>query len=88
MHLQVKCLTLFVTHYLLLGELEVKYPKMVGNFHMAYVEAEESSELVLIVVLYYISYVLTLALENLEQSTTHGLEVLKCMQVNAGLSAA
>lgn len=41
----MKCLTLFVTHYPLLGELETKYPGAVGNFHMAYVEAEGSSKL-------------------------------------------
>ena len=45
MPVQVKCLTLFVTHYPLLGELETKHPGAVGNFHMAYVEAEEFSEL-------------------------------------------
>ena len=42
--LQVKSFVLFVTHYPLLAELEPKYPGMVANFHMAYVEVEESSE--------------------------------------------
>ena len=37
-------MTLFVTHYPLLAELEQQFPAAVGNFHMAYVEAEESSE--------------------------------------------
>lgn len=42
--IQVKCFVLFVTHYPLLADLEPKYPQMVANFHMAYVEVEESSE--------------------------------------------
>ena len=41
---QVKSLVLFVTHYPLLAELEQKYPQTVANFHMAYVEVEDSSE--------------------------------------------
>ena len=40
---QVKSFILFVTHYPLLAELEPKYPETVANFHMAYVEVEESS---------------------------------------------
>ena len=41
---QVKSLVLFLTHYPLLAELEQKYPQTVANFHMAYVEVEDSSE--------------------------------------------
>ena len=41
--LQVKCMVLFVTHYPVLAKLEEAYPSSVGNFHMAYFEAEESS---------------------------------------------
>ena len=41
--LQVKALTLFVTHYPLLAEMESTYPGTVGNFHMSYVEAETTS---------------------------------------------
>ena len=37
---QVKSLTLFVTHYPLLAQLERLYPGTAGNFHMSYVEAE------------------------------------------------
>jgi DNA mismatch repair ATPase MutS len=39
----VKSFVLFVTHYPLLAELEPKYPQIIANFHMAYVEVEESS---------------------------------------------
>ena len=40
---QVKSLTLFVTHYPVLAQLEATFPGTVGNFHMAYVEAETTS---------------------------------------------
>ena len=40
---QVKSLTLFVTHYPVLAQLETTFPGTVGNFHMAYVEAETTS---------------------------------------------
>lgn len=33
---QVKSLTLFVTHYLPLCELEKTFPSHVGNYHMAF----------------------------------------------------
>ena len=36
----MKSLTLFVTHYPLLAQLERLYPGAAGNFHMSYVEAE------------------------------------------------
>lgn len=42
--LQVKALTLFVTHYPVLAEMESTYPGTVGNFHMAYVEADTASQ--------------------------------------------
>ncbi|KAK4302835.1 hypothetical protein Pmani_025093 [Petrolisthes manimaculis] len=38
---QVKCLTIFVTHYLPLTEFEELYPSNVGNFHMAFIVSEE-----------------------------------------------
>ncbi len=41
---QVKCMTLFVTHYPLLANLEQSYPQLVGNFHMAYMSTEDSSK--------------------------------------------
>lgn len=34
--LQVRCLTLFVTHYPPLCELEKLYPCHVGNYHMSF----------------------------------------------------
>ena len=42
--LQVKSFVLFVTHYPLLSELEGQYPQSVANFHMAYVEVEDTSK--------------------------------------------
>ena len=42
--LQVKSLVLFVTHYPLLTELEQRYPLIVANYHVAYVEVEDSSK--------------------------------------------
>ena len=41
---QINSFVLFVTHYPLLAELESKYPLSVANFHMAYVEVEDSGE--------------------------------------------
>lgn len=41
---QVKCLTIFVTHYLPLTEFEELYPKHVGNFHMSFLVHEEEEE--------------------------------------------
>ncbi|XP_039615196.1 DNA mismatch repair protein Msh3 isoform X3 [Polypterus senegalus] len=41
---QVKSLTLFVTHYPLLCELEKQYPKNVSNFHMAFLLNEPESK--------------------------------------------
>nr|XP_045583602.1 DNA mismatch repair protein Msh3-like [Procambarus clarkii]XP_045583603.1 DNA mismatch repair protein Msh3-like [Procambarus clarkii]XP_045583604.1 DNA mismatch repair protein Msh3-like [Procambarus clarkii]XP_045583605.1 DNA mismatch repair protein Msh3-like [Procambarus clarkii]XP_045583606.1 DNA mismatch repair protein Msh3-like [Procambarus clarkii] len=38
---QVKCLTIFVTHYLPLTEFELLYPECVGNFHMSFIVNEE-----------------------------------------------
>ena len=35
---QVRSLTLFVTHYPVLAQLESTFPGAVGNFHMSYVE--------------------------------------------------
>jgi len=37
---QLKCFTLFVTHYPQLGKLQDEYPRQVANFHMAFVAAE------------------------------------------------
>lgn len=37
-------MTLFVTHYPLLAELEEKHVGLAANYHMAYVESETSSE--------------------------------------------
>lgn len=41
--LQVKCMTLFVTHYPPLCELEHLYPQHVGNYHMAFLLNEPES---------------------------------------------
>jgi DNA mismatch repair protein MSH3 len=38
---QVKCLTLFVTHYPSLAELAVRLPKDMSCYHMAFVEQED-----------------------------------------------
>ena len=35
-NLQVRCLTLFVTHYPMLAEFQRLYPDVVGNFHMSF----------------------------------------------------
>lgn len=37
---QIKCFTLFVTHYPLLALLEYHYPQTVANFHMSHVETQ------------------------------------------------
>jgi hypothetical protein len=34
--LQIRCLTLFVTHYPLLANLSVLFPRVVENYHMAF----------------------------------------------------
>ncbi|XP_069483651.1 DNA mismatch repair protein Msh3 isoform X2 [Ambystoma mexicanum] len=41
---QVACLTLFVTHYPPVCELEKVYPKYVGNYHMAFLVTEDESD--------------------------------------------
>lgn len=41
--LQVESLTLFVTHYPSVCELEKMYPEKVGNYHMAFLVNEEES---------------------------------------------
>ena len=41
---QVKCLTLFVTHYPLISQLESKYPSATANFHMAYIPVEDAGK--------------------------------------------
>ena len=41
---QVKSLTLFVTHYPVLAQIEDTFPGTVGNFHMAYVETETTGQ--------------------------------------------
>ena len=41
---QVKCLTLFVTHYPLIGDLQKCFPSAVANYHMAYLQVEDSSQ--------------------------------------------
>ena len=35
-HAQIQCMTLFVTHYPLLANLSVVFPREVGNYHMAF----------------------------------------------------
>ena len=42
--LQVKCLTLFVTHYPVLSELEQLYPDSVANYHMSFCMLDETGE--------------------------------------------
>ncbi|KAG7154788.1 DNA mismatch repair protein Msh3-like [Homarus americanus] len=41
---QVKCLTIFVTHYLPLTEFEKLYPDHVGNFHMSFIVHEKEDD--------------------------------------------
>ncbi|XP_071168797.1 DNA mismatch repair protein Msh3-like isoform X1 [Mytilus edulis] len=41
---QVKCLTLFVTHYPVLSELEQTYPNIVQNHHMSFMVNEDSGK--------------------------------------------
>lgn len=41
---QVRCLTLFVTHYPLLGEFQQQFPDTVGNFHMAFLLYDGSDD--------------------------------------------
>ncbi|XP_064107017.1 DNA mismatch repair protein Msh3-like [Macrobrachium nipponense] len=50
---KVKCLTIFVTHYLPLTEFEVLYPECVGNFHMAFLVNEEELDGVEVVTFLY-----------------------------------
>lgn len=35
---RIGCFTMFVTHYPLLAKLQDRYPKLVGNYHMAFME--------------------------------------------------
>ncbi|ESP05453.1 hypothetical protein LOTGIDRAFT_208479 [Lottia gigantea] len=42
---QVQCFTLFVTHYPSLGELELFFPGMVGNYHMSFLLNENDSDI-------------------------------------------
>lgn len=37
----IRCFTIFVTHYPLLAQLEEVYPSVVGNYHMAFMEHEK-----------------------------------------------
>eukprot|EP00455_Lapot_gusevi_P052871 TRINITY_DN8137_c0_g1_i2.p1 TRINITY_DN8137_c0_g1~~TRINITY_DN8137_c0_g1_i2.p1 ORF type:complete len:200 (-),score=39.97 TRINITY_DN8137_c0_g1_i2:119-718(-) len=41
---QTKCLTLFVTHYPLIGTLANQYPHLVTNYHMAFIDNPAESE--------------------------------------------
>ena len=41
--LNVKCCTLFVTHYWLLTSLEAEYPENVANFYMGFIEEQEDN---------------------------------------------
>ncbi|TPX68184.1 hypothetical protein SpCBS45565_g03260 [Spizellomyces sp. 'palustris'] len=40
----LKCITLFVTHYPVLGQLEKVFPRVLRNCHMAFHETEEEDE--------------------------------------------
>ncbi|XP_076352753.1 DNA mismatch repair protein Msh3-like [Tachypleus tridentatus] len=40
---EVKCLTLFVTHYLLLTELQDRYPGNITNHHMVYIVGDDDN---------------------------------------------
>lgn len=72
----VKSLVLFVTHYPPLGELESIHPGVVGNYHMAYVEAKDSGE-------EYDKIVLLYQLEKGQADKSYGLNVAAL----AGLSS-
>ncbi|XP_041367946.1 DNA mismatch repair protein Msh3-like [Gigantopelta aegis] len=41
---EVKCLTLFVTHYPVLADLEQQFPDSVGNYHMSFILAEQDEK--------------------------------------------
>eukprot|EP00058_Branchiostoma_floridae_P024490 XP_002609980.1 hypothetical protein BRAFLDRAFT_124403 [Branchiostoma floridae] len=43
---EVKCLTLFVTHFPPLGELEALYPESMCNYHMAFLVINQGQEMV------------------------------------------
>ncbi len=38
----VKCFTLFVTHYAILANMETELPGRVGNYHMSFLENDEA----------------------------------------------
>eukprot|EP00742_Colponemidia_sp_Colp-10_P010444 GILJ01011467.1.p1 GENE.GILJ01011467.1~~GILJ01011467.1.p1 ORF type:complete len:1188 (+),score=212.58 GILJ01011467.1:2-3565(+) len=40
----IRCLTLFVTHYPVLGQLESRFPGVVSSWHMAYLEQQTDFE--------------------------------------------
>ena len=48
--LQIKCLTLFVTHYPLVTELEEQHAAAVANFHMGYMSVTGAGQSLLDVV--------------------------------------
>lgn len=52
---QVKCLTIFVTHYLPLTEFELLYPEHVGNFHMSFIVNEEGEGIDVVTFLYQLT---------------------------------
>ncbi|XP_070542111.1 DNA mismatch repair protein Msh3-like isoform X2 [Ptychodera flava] len=41
---ELKCLTLFVTHYPMLAELEKTFPSSVGNYHMSFLVHDQDDE--------------------------------------------
>lgn len=71
---QVKCLTIFVTHYLPLTEFEELYPNQVGNFHMSFIVNEEEGEGVDIVTFLY-------QLTSGSAGQSYGLNVARLAQV-------
>ena len=44
----MKCLTLFVTHYPVLADLETQFPDAVGNYHMSFILSEDNGEIIFI----------------------------------------
>ncbi|KAK7078252.1 Mismatch repair protein msh3 [Halocaridina rubra] len=51
----IKCLTIFVTHYLPLTEFEHLYPEAVGNYHMAFLVHEEEEDVDVVTFLYQLT---------------------------------
>ncbi|CAL4122937.1 unnamed protein product, partial [Meganyctiphanes norvegica] len=75
---EIKCLTIFVTHYLPLTEFEEQFPDHVGNFHMSFIVSEEEEDGIDVVTFLY-----QLTCGSAGQS--YGLNVARLAQVPGNL---